>query len=55
MLGVVPAWLLGVVDYHSSRLLLLVLVPATAASVVARLGNLFERFGVPQRISNPCR
>ena len=50
VLGVIPVWLLGVVDYHGSRLLLLEPVAATSASLVAQLGNLFERYGVPERI-----
>ena len=50
VLGVIPVWLLGAVDYHGSRLLLLEPVPATAASVVAQLSVLFERYGVPERI-----
>ncbi len=50
ILGVFPVWLLGVVDYHGSRLLLLQPVAPTSASVVAQLSALFLEVGVPSRI-----
>ena len=50
MCGVWPVWLLGVVDYHGSRLLALRPVPRSAASVVEVLRALFDEHGVPARL-----
>ncbi len=50
LFGVWPVWLLGVIDYHGSRLLLLEPAPHTGAAVVEALGRLFEKYGVPDRL-----
>jgi transposase InsO family protein len=48
--GVWPVWLLGVVDYHGSRLLSLGPVPRSSAAVVEVLRGLFDEHGVPERL-----
>lgn len=52
--GVVPVWLLGVVDYYGSRLLLLEPVVPTAAAVSARVAALFTEVGAPTAFSSEC-
>ncbi len=50
LFGVWPVWLLGVVDYHGSRVLLLRPAPHNGAAVVQALRGLFDRYGAPERL-----
>lgn len=51
VLGFFPVWLLGVVDYHGSRLMVLErLTTPTAAHVVSALERAFDLHGRPERI-----
>ncbi|MGC9986824.1 MAG: integrase core domain-containing protein [Polyangia bacterium] len=51
LLGFIPVWLLGVVDYHGSRLVALQrLAWPTTAAVTRVLDEAFRRHGVPVRI-----
>jgi putative transposase len=51
VLGFFPVWLLGVVDYHGSRLMVLErLTTPTAAHVSAALERAFDLHGRPERI-----
>ena len=50
VLGFFPVWLLGVVDYKGSRLILLQRCRPTAAAVTSALQLAFDRFGKPDRI-----
>jgi transposase InsO family protein len=51
LLGFFPIWLLGVVDYHGSRVMTLERMAApTAANVRAALTRAFGRHGVPERV-----
>ena len=51
LLGFFPVWIVGVVDYHGSRLVALerVLAP-TSAAVIDVLGRAFDREGAPERL-----
>lgn len=49
--GFFPVWLLGVVDYHGSRVMALERLSApTAANVRAALTRALDRHGVPERV-----
>jgi putative transposase len=50
VLGIFPVWVLGVVDYHGSRLLLLEPCRPTTAEVCKVLRQAFETHGRPERI-----
>lgn len=51
LLGFFPIWLLGVVDYHGSRLMTLERLTApTATHVRAALRRVFQRYGAPERM-----
>ncbi len=50
LLGFFPIWLLGVVDYHGSRLVTLERCLPTAAAVTAALSRVFNEHGVPHRL-----
>ena len=46
-----PAWLLGAVDYHGSRLVVFERLPwPTAAAVTRALGRAFDQHGAPERL-----
>ena len=51
LLGFFPVWILGVIDYHGSKLVALerVLAP-TSAEVIGVLGRAFDRHGAPDRL-----
>jgi putative transposase len=52
VLWIVPVWLVGIVDYHGSRLLCLerLRLWPTAAQLAAVLDRTIERFGAPTRL-----
>ncbi len=51
LLGFFPIWLLGVVDYHGSRIITLERLTApTAAHVRAALERAFQQHGIPERV-----
>ena len=51
LLGFFPIWILGVVDYSGSRVMLLRRLAApTTASIRAALGQAFDRHGRPERV-----
>ncbi len=51
MLGVFPVWLLGIVDYHGSRLMALEpLKWPTSAEIARVLESTIARFGAPHRL-----
>ena len=50
LLGFFPIWLLGVVDYHGSRLVTLQRCLPTTAAVTSVLERLFAEHGVPHRL-----
>jgi transposase InsO family protein len=51
LLGIFPVWLLGIVDYHGSRLVALERLRwPTTANIVAAFKDAFDREGVPDRL-----
>jgi transposase InsO family protein len=50
VLGFFPVWLLGVVDYHGSRVIFLKRCRPTTAAVRAALQRAFQEHGTPARI-----
>lgn len=51
VLGFFPVWVLGVVDYHGSRMLALEpLAWPSASEIVAVMSTAFARYGVPERV-----
>ena len=50
VLGFFPVWLLGVVDYHGSRLVALERCRPTAAAISATLARVFAKHGTPDRL-----
>ncbi|MHB8420134.1 MAG: integrase core domain-containing protein [Myxococcales bacterium] len=50
LLGFFPVWLLGIVDYHGSRLVTLERCLPTTAAVTAALQRTFAEHGMPHRI-----
>jgi putative transposase len=57
LLGFFPVWLLGVVDYRGSKLILLQRCQPTTAAVASALQLAFDEHGRPERIlsdNGPC-